>query len=109
MKKTLKVVAVVLGSLFIIGVILILLLVKALPSTWELKQAMSPLKAKKPEFAAGPSVSGQTPRVPEVTPPEIIKKVDESKVLSQAVLRQDFLNEKKPKKNSANKKGTTSS
>lgn len=101
MKKALKVIAVVFGGLFIVLVVALAIFIKKLPSTWEIKQTLSPRKAQSPSFSANKG----TPELPtkqsddateKPAPKNHDDKVDESKELSRRVLHEDFLNEKKP-------------
>ncbi|WP_413291405.1 hypothetical protein [Bdellovibrio sp. HCB337] len=101
MKKALKVIAVVVGSLLVVLVIVIAFFIKSLPSTWEIKQTLSPRKAQNPSFATNGSSAplpekGEEPSPQKPTPKTHDDKVDESKILSQRVLHEDFLNEKQP-------------
>jgi hypothetical protein len=101
MKKTLKVLAIAVGVLVIGLAISFLLLVRSLPSTWQIKQVMSPRKAQSPEFVAqtqtAPDATGKiTEKDPRAQGRSHEDKVDESKALSMQVLKDDFMNEKKP-------------
>lgn len=103
MKKALKIISITVGVLVLVLVIAFLLFIKSLPSTWEIKQAISPKKAQNPEFVqnAKPSALNAAatplPEKPGTTPaPSHEEKVDDSKALSMQVVKEDFMNEQKP-------------
>lgn len=101
MKKALKLIAVLLGGSLLVFVILVLLFIKSLPSTWEIKQKVSPKAAQKPEFSA-PTVPADAAKEKPLEKPAVAKaktqddRIDEGKELSARVLLEDFLNEQKP-------------
>ncbi|MBS1971819.1 MAG: hypothetical protein JSU04_16020 [Bdellovibrionales bacterium] len=101
MKKALKVIAIIFGVLVIGFVIVGVLIIKKLPSPWEVKQAISPKKAQSPEFVqqtpAKPGEKSPSPnQAKEEAPKNHEEKIDDSKARTLQVLKDDFMNEQKP-------------
>ncbi len=90
MKKALKVFVIIFGAFLVVFVTTILLYVKSLPSSWQIKQTISPRKAQNPAFV----VKHKPPFQDKEKAYE--DKVDDSKAISMQVLKDDFMNEKKP-------------
>ena len=103
MKKALKVLAVIGGVLILLLVVIAILLINKLPSTYQMKQAISP-KQPAPQFASSPEPPDSS-RPPEQLPfesrPSTTAKagpssVDDAKELSRKALYEDFLNDRQP-------------
>lgn len=101
MKKPLKVIATIFGVLVFAFLLFVVLLVRKLPSAWEIKQSIAPKSIQIPEFVkkdsaalSGDVVTAEKPaELPAKTQEE---KVDDSKARSLKVLKEDFMNEQKP-------------
>jgi hypothetical protein len=103
MKKALKVIAVIVGTLVLVVAVVLIVFIKNMPSSWQVKQALSPSAALNPKFEQPSSEEGvKTQTLPEKTKAEQKNAVseearfDEGKELSQKALREDFLNERQP-------------
>lgn len=100
MKKALKVIAVVLGVSVIGFIVVALLFIKALPSPWEIKQKLSPQKAKSPEFAQTHQENAAATPAPTTPSAAVSKtheeKVDDKKVQGWKIIKEDFLNTQVP-------------
>lgn len=99
MQKALKAIAVVVG-LFLIGVVVVaLLLIKALPSPWEIKQKLSPQKAQSPEFTQvdQEKTAASSPATTTAAAPKSHEeKVDDKKAQGWKVMKEDFMNPQVP-------------
>jgi hypothetical protein len=101
MKKALKAIAVLVGVCLAGFIIVALLVIKKLPSTWEIKQAITPKKAQSPEFVQRKSPPSKPRSSPSeknsaTAPKARDEKVDDGKARSLQVLKEDFMNEQKP-------------
>src|SRR5437868_9025585 len=98
MKKPLKVIATIFGVLVFAFLLFVVLLVRKLPSAWEIKQSIVPKSVQNPEFVKKDSAAlsgdvasaGKPVETPAKTQEE---KVDDSKARSLKVLKEDFMNE----------------
>ncbi len=101
MKKALKITATILGILTIGFAIVAVLIIKKLPSPWEVKQAISPKKAQSPVFVQqAPAKAGEPSpslnQAKEEVPKNYEEKVDEGKARIWQVLKEDFMSEQTP-------------
>jgi hypothetical protein len=103
MKKALKVIAVVVGIFLFVFIVAFVLILQKLPSSWEVKQALSSRKVQNPEFVAKSApVNPQKPGepLPEKKMEALARtnedRADEGKELGQRAVKEDFLNEQKP-------------
>lgn len=102
MKKALKVIAIIFGVLFVGFAIVSLLIIKKLPSPWEIKQVIAPKKVLSPEFAppnSSPTAAGEKDTSPQPQADKAAKtqeaKVEDGKARGLQILKEDFMNEQK--------------
>jgi hypothetical protein len=104
LKKTFKVIAIIIGTFVIVFAVVLLIFIKNLPSSWQIKQAMTPRTGKNPQFAKpvtdakspAPKAGENLPAKNEVKVRNEEDRVDEGKELGLKALKEDFLNERQP-------------
>jgi hypothetical protein len=105
MKKALKIIAIIFGSLIVITFIALLIFIKKLPSTYQIKQAIQPRAGQNPEYAAkterGPpqAPTAALPAKAEAKARTDEDRADEGKELSLRALHEDFMNDRQPLSN----------
>lgn len=102
MKKALKVLAIVFGCLIVLFAVILIGFISKLPSSYQIKQALSP-KAAAPAFESAtkaPAPNTLPQKAPEDSEAKPVasqqSRLDDAKEISRKAMHEDFLNDRQP-------------